>query len=443
MAKFLFTPESIERSEVPAKGHRIDYDDGPVRGLALQTTYAGARRFLLVYVAKASGRERRMVLGEYGKAPRLSLSAARKIAAEKRALVELGGDPWLEAKQTRAEAEAKHAKSGATFGNLLTAYVEALRRAKQASAEGVNRELVSTIQKPHPRLWKKPAAEVTLDDLVAILNTLTRAKKWRQAEKTRSYLRAAYTMAAAARGNASTADLFADFADVPNIGRDLATVERPKLDDDQEAAAKRALTVAELSAYWQRIKRMDAPVGAILRFHLLTGAQRCAQLARLQARHIDPDAHTITLMDAKGRRKKAREHTIPLIPDALAALEAMRGDAGPYVFTADGGASGAGFHAVRRYMQQVAADMVAAEEVESLFTPGEIRITVETRLAAAGVPMEVRAQLQSHGLGGVQHRHYDKHDYLAEKRSALVKLRKLLEPAGESGNVTPIRRKAG
>ena len=30
-----------------------------------------------------------------------------------------------------------------------------------------------------------------------------------------------------------------------------------------------------------------------------------------------------------------------------------------------------------------------------------------------------RAQLLSHGLGGVQNRHYDRHDYALEKRQAL------------------------
>lgn len=32
---------------------------------------------------------------------------------------------------------------------------------------------------------------------------------------------------------------------------------------------------------------------------------------------------------------------------------------------------------------------------------------------------DVRGQVQSHGLGGVQNRHYDRHEYLAEKRATL------------------------
>jgi hypothetical protein len=48
-------------------------------------------------------------------------------------------------------------------------------------------------------------------------------------------------------------------------------------------------------------------------------------------------------------------------------------------------------------------------------------------LASLGVSRNVRAQLQSHGLGGVQQRHYDRHEYILEKRQALEKWRRHLE----------------
>jgi hypothetical protein len=56
---------------------------------------------------------------------------------------------------------------------------------------------------------------------------------------------------------------------------------------------------------------------------------------------------------------------------------------------------------------------------------------VETRLAAVGIGLLERGQLQSHGLGGVQQRHYDKHHYFNEKRAALETLLRLCkgEPA--------------
>src|SRR5690606_21672561 len=106
---------------------------GDIRGFAVQTTYTGAKRFLLCYTAKDSGRERRMVLGEFGKAPKLSPSAAKALAEQVRSKVNLGSDPWLEAKQGRAEAQAAASRQVATLGGLLRAYAEHLRASGKAS----------------------------------------------------------------------------------------------------------------------------------------------------------------------------------------------------------------------------------------------------------------------------------------------------------------------
>jgi integrase len=59
--------------------------------------------------------------------------------------------------------------------------------------------------------------------------------------------------------------------------------------------------------------------------------------------------------------------------------------------------------------------------VTEQFRPRDLRRTVETHLARLGVPKEVRAHLQSHDLGGIQNRHYNRHDFFAEKLEALMK----------------------
>lgn len=121
-------------------------------------------------------------------------------------------------------------------------------------------------------------------------------------------------------------------------------------------------------------------------------------------------------------------------------MEAMKGGAiGVSLFTVTGGKSGAVYATVQHRIREVAEAMSVAGELEKgLFTAGDLRRTVETRLAAAGVGAEVRAQLQSHGLGGIQARHYDRHDYLVEKRAALETLHLLI--TGLAANVMPIKR---
>lgn len=41
-------------------------------------------------------------------------------------------------------------------------------------------------------------------------------------------------------------------------------------------------------------------------------------------------------------------------------------------------------------------------------------------MASLGIHKDVRAQVQSHGLGGVQDRHYDRYEYMAEKKAAIT-----------------------
>ena len=107
------------------------------------------------------------------------------------------------------------------------------------------------------------------------------------------------------------------------------------------------------------------------------------------------------------------------------------------------GKDGAVYTTIRAAMREVADAMVEAREIDRPFSPGVIRKTVETRLAAKGVPDEVLARLLSHGLGGVQARNYNAHHYDDEKRLALRRLRSMLEPKGKASNVTQFRKRSG
>ena len=151
-----------------------------------------------------------------------------------------------------------------------------------------------------------------------------------------------------------------------------------------------------------------------MRLHILTGGQRIAQLLRLQRE--DVHENYIVLRDPKGRRTEARRHVVPLLDEAKTALAEF--DGAPAVFLVN--------------KRPVSPETFHHLEVESIgasirgFAPKRLRSGVETALASLGISREVRAQLQSHGLGGVQDRHYDDHDYLAEKRAALQSLVDLL-----------------
>lgn len=348
----------------------------------------------------------------------------------------------LEAEQREAERQRKEAElaaqaaaahDSATLGVLLTAYVAQLRRDGKASAREVECSLSLNVEKAWPKLWAMPAADVTDDDLMAVVAHMADSGKLRAAAKVRSHLRAAYAAAVRARHNAKALPALRDLRIRHNPAANLATI-----DSEGTGARNRALSAAELRAYWRRINDLPDPDGALLRFHLLTGAQRIRQLERLTHADFDGDTQTVSIRDGKGRRRVARLHVVPLLPESLEAMRAMRTEsAGPFLFTASQGLAGATYAVAQGRLDAVVKAMQEAGELEAEpFTMGDLRRTVETRLAAAGVSAEHRAQLQSHGISGVQAKHYDRHDYDLEKRSALETLHRIV--TGESATATPI-----
>lgn len=333
-----------------------------------------------------------------------------------------------------AARQEQEAKSGATLGALLTAYSDMLERAGKASARLVRLALIRHVQVAWPVLWATPAVEVSTRDLLAVVARVVDLGKLREAAKLRSYLRAAYAAAIRAQQSAQGLPALRALNIVHNQAADLVTIE------NASHPRERALSLAELKAYWARISAMPGAPGAALRFHILTGAQRVVQLARLTTPDLDADLQTVRLMDGKGRRKAARVHDVPLIDAAQEALDIMRGNAGAYLFTLTQGVTAISYESMRDHVVAVRDAMEQAGELPGgMFTVGDLRRTIETRLAADGISMEIRGQLQSHGLGGVQSRHYDRHKYLDEKRAALEALYRLV--TGASASVTPIRRK--
>lgn len=122
----------------------------------------------------------------------------------------------------------------------------------------------------------------------------------------------------------------------------------------------------------------------------------------------------------------------PLTPKAVAAL-ALLSPSGQFALSTDGGITHIAATTLSEWAKQ------SPHGIEN-FTAKRIRSGVETALAAVRVSSDVRGRLQSHGIAGVQARHYDGHDYLSDKREALNTLVRLLDEP-ESAKVVQFRAK--
>lgn len=369
-----------------------------------------------------------------------AIAAANKLSVDHESAREDGGlrgkrekDLAASAEQQRLEEanrlalELEHlAREKQSLQVLLEHYWRKLEARKASSAVEVRNSLkrhvteskLATVQE----IAKKPARDITRDDVVAVLAPIYGGNHGRQANKIRSYLHSAYEMAIDAAGNAATANSVREF--------DLQwnPVSKTARNRQFNRADKRPLSIEEMREYWQVIQDVPGTTGAALRLHLLLGAPRIQQLIRTTTGSLGSDA--IMLIDTKGRSAAPRAYELPLQDVLLREIRLLKVNK-PHLFSTDGGATPIFNTTLSGWAKDLVGDRIAGFQMK------RVRSGVETMLAALGFANDVRGKLQSHGGGGVQDVHYNDHDYYFEKRDALEALY-----VGLTSEVAPVRQRA-
>lgn len=362
---------------------------------------------------------------ERGFSVQAAIRAAEAMASQHKDNKDSGGYLAIKAAKAEARAKAEAKKLEArqfTLEALLTDYCDHLQALGRMSHKDARSIFANHVIGPWPKVAALPANQVTGEQIADMMRRVIELGLDRTANKLRSYVRAAYQTAKSAKSKASIPVKFKGYAVTHNPGADTEP------DESANRADKNPLSAEELRSYWQTIKSMPGIQGAALRLHLLTGGQRIAQLVRLRTADVKPDA--ILLEDGKGRPgKPPRPHTLPLTPQAAQAMRDCNPQ-GTFAISTDGGKTA------------LAATTLSLWAKDAAQMPGfqakRIRSGVETLLSSAKVSKDTRGRLQSHGIAGVQDRHYDGHDYLDEKRQALETLHRLLDAPADN-NVIQLR----
>jgi integrase len=430
------SPGQIFQSLPEGKFERIDkiINGGTLEARKLTTG------IMLAWRVTVAGKTQRFAIGLWdNKAPpKTSTSTAKGftlVAAKMQAEVwaklhkdniAIGGYPGLLAKQeadnqkaaqavidTKATADAaKQASAKYNLGALLADYcdyIEGLGRRSFSDATSIFRLHVF---EAWPQLTATPAKDITEEDVADMMRRLIEADKARTSNKLRSYLRAAYEVAKAAKSKPSIPLKFKAYGVRNNPAADTYA------DPSANKTDKNPLSGDEMRTYWNCIKPMPGFIGAALRLHLLTGGLRIEQLCALMVTNVTPDS--ITLFDSKGKPGQGpRPYTVPLIDAAGEAMRALN-PAGVFAISTDGGKTHLAATTLSRW------SVAAATGIEN-FQAKRIRSGVETLLASLKISSDIRGRLQSHGISGVQARHYDGYEYVDEKRHALETLYAALE----------------
>lgn len=380
--------ESAIKKELK-EGRDVQLSDGKGRGtgrLVLRVKNGKADWYAQQWIED----DRRM--SKIGSYPTINLSAARLEFATRfqPSIIQL--------------KEIENAQPIGTVKELFDAYVSNMKANGQRSVkevEGGLRRIAAAIGND------KPANKVTTKDIVEAIRPIYNAGYVSMADHMRAYVRAAYGWALKTKNDyrSKTADRFKLTG---NPAENIPT-ERPQ-------PGTRWLTVDELRKFWrwegtQHPWNNSHPKNYIAVKMLILTGQRLEEIARLHTSMVNRDA----LIIEWPKTKNGKAHVLPITEPMLHILEqAVPNEHGFYFWSEV---------FPDRYITNQTIRLICTRYCEITkckpFTARDLRRTCKTLSGQAGLTKDDRDRLQNHARGDVSSVHYDRYDYMREKRAAM------------------------
>ena len=392
-----------------------------------------------IFNFRIDGKETRITLGKVS--DHTNPTKMREMADEIRRRAILGEE--FRPKVRKQQAEEKRLQASVTVGDVMDAYIKWRNRTGKYSAKAIQNQLVNYFKATFPKVWNKPARDFTPTDAKKIIDARSE-RSLHEANKIRTYMRTAYQMAIEAV--ASTDDV----REFTPLGLDH-TLINPVIQKPPKAIQtdrKRRITLSqiqtELQLYWQVLDCDNVPhnVSQFLKFHLLIGGQRPAQLVRITTDDVEleGDRKHIRLERTKGRSvPKDRDHIVPLTNQTSELMQlilhepwnrepqylATTNASWTYPFSLRGNGHMKAGQLTRLYSTYLAEKMIKLCKSESAlsnvepFSLSAVRKS-STTFWRQSVPWHIETLLNDHGRSNdVQAGFYDQNDYFAEKLEAL------------------------
>lgn len=415
------TKTAVAAIAAPSAGQSFTWDtELPCFGV--RTSSGGTKTFIVQ--KRVNGADRRVKLERVGS---ITVDDARKLARVHLGEIAKGNDPIREKIVRRDAARKERQRNTHTVKYLLKLYCDHLERRGRVTARAVRTDLERNIVRDNPTFARRPAAEIAKSEVSAVLRSISDRGRSRARGKTRAYLHAAYQLAITADSDSDAPKELVEF----HITSNPVTGTKPT----PIKARDRTLAKAELRSFYRRLAEIEGVAADLVRCSMLLAGQRPTQLARCLVSDFDSDNGLLILRDLKGRRLVPRVHVVPLTGPVLALIqkriEVARALNTEHLFSSVRGKP-ASANAASNLVTALARTMLDASESAEHFQLADLRRTAETILASLGVSKDVRAQIQSHGLGGVQSKHYDRYDYLKGKREAIERWQAVLTQSDES-----------
>ncbi len=372
-----FTDRSIQALKPRLERYEAWEDNG--KGFGLRVGTSGKKTF--VYVYRHGGRARRMTLGTY---PYTTLAGAHeKHARARRIHKEENRDPGEELQaKVREEAHAE------TIAQLADIYLEKHAKPNKRSWIEDQRMLKSDVVK---RWGHLKARDIKRRHIVELLDAIC------------------YGRGAPMKANRTHALLSKMFKVAVHRGILEATpfVEIPK--PAKEKPRERVLSETEIRDFWFELD--DTKMQLALKLLLVTG-QRRAEVAKARKEDFDLTKRLWTIPAENA--KNERPHVVPLNNMTFELVEKMMGlSDSPWLVPSP---------RLGRHIDPATITHEVRTHIHfkgESFTPHDLRRTAATMMTSAGLDARRVGKVLAHTEKGVI-KHYDRYDYLKEKRQALA-----------------------
>lgn len=303
-----------------------------------------------------------------------------------------------------------HRKRGKfiTVRELFEAYIADLKRRDKSSAYTADRVLlkrqdsVANVIGPD-----REARFIQPEDVIPALAEIHARGRVGMANNMRGWTHSAFAFGIKAQND------YTKQGDAVKWGIKMNPISSIPFDPDSTRPGHRYLSPSEFLAFWrwceENQKRSD--LCALLRLMMATG-QRVGEIIQLGERNRIREEHMIEWE----KTKNGLPHAIPLPTQATDILDKLH-------------ANKHGLYFPHRFKPERHAMLTGPNKITTIyiqetgampFVARDLRRTWKTLAGRAGVSKEVRDRIQNHTQSDVSSRHYDRYNYIVEKRAGMA-----------------------
>jgi integrase len=259
------------------------------------------------------------------------------------------------------------------------------------------------------------AKDATTHDFMIVLAAMIQRDAATQSNRVRSYLMAAYNYGLSHDNDPAN---FIEEAKFGLVMNPIAAIPKQR---HAERVGEHYLNHTEIHRLLDDLEneylrfKMGDSIRHLIQLCFYTGGQRPYELISSKWESVDWERKTLLITADLSKNK--RPHFIPLTETALMLLSRQRHQSSESEFIFP--------HRLKdkpMRTDSLAQSIARYREVSPLvrsFVPRDIRRTCKTLMGELGISKEIRDRLQNHALNDVSSKHYDRYEYLPEKRTAL------------------------